>query len=258
MMVIDLERYLQRIGYVGELAPSVQVLHALTAAHTQVIPFENLDVLLGQPIRLELDAVFDKLVLRQRGGYCFEQNSLFLQVLRQIGFNVQPLAARVRLRAKDRDEIPVRTHLFIAVELGGEQWLTDVGIGGLSLTSALRWQAGIEQVTPHEPRRLQCEAGRWFHQAKLDEQWMDVCEFTGEPMHPMDCKVASWYTSTHPDSSFMQQRVVARALPGGGRLALLGNDLRERSPEGNLCVQTLHEAEVPEVLQYRFGLPWPL
>lgn len=257
-MSIDLIRYLARIGYDGPLQPNAALLHALTQAHTSAIPFENLDVLLKRPIRLELDAVFEKLVNARRGGYCFEQNGLFLQVLQQLGYHARPLAARVRLRAKDRSEIPVRTHLFIAVELDGQTWLTDVGIGGLSLTGAILWQANIEQDTPHEKRRLQCEQGRWFHQAWQNEQWVDVYEFTGEPMLPPDCKVASWYTSTHPDSSFMQQRVLARALPNGGRLALLGNELRQRNQQGEVTLTIISDDMLPSILQERFGLPWPL
>jgi arylamine N-acetyltransferase len=87
--MFDLEAYFARIGYAGSRAPTLATLHALTAAHTQTIPFENLDVLLGRPIELGAEVVFDKLVRRGRGGYCFEQNGLFLQVLEAMGFRVQ-------------------------------------------------------------------------------------------------------------------------------------------------------------------------
>src|SRR6185369_9612361 len=135
--MFDVDAYLARIGYSGPRVPTLPVLHALTAAHTQTIPFENLDVLLGRPIDLQPDAIFDKLVRRRRGGYCFEQNGLFLHALEALGFRVRPLSARVRLD-RPRDYTPPRTHMFLRVEIAGESWLTDVGVGGLSLTSALR------------------------------------------------------------------------------------------------------------------------
>jgi N-hydroxyarylamine O-acetyltransferase len=186
--MFDLDAYLARIGYTGHRQPTVEVLHALTAAHAQSIPFENLDVLLGLGIDLSAEAVFDKLVRRRRGGYCFEQNSLFLAALTALGFKAVPLSARVRID-RPRDVLPPRTHLFLRVDLAGESWLTDVGVGALSLTRAIRYGVEGEQATPHEPRRLVREDGRWFHQARLGDTWSDVYEFTGEEMPHIDREV---------------------------------------------------------------------
>ncbi|MBA3541003.1 MAG: arylamine N-acetyltransferase, partial [Deltaproteobacteria bacterium] len=165
-------------------------------AHVRSIPFENLDVLLGRPIELELDALERKLVHARRGGYCFEQNALLLGVLTQLGFDAHPLSARVRYQ-RPRDFTPARTHLFVRVELE-ESWLADVGVGAMSLTSALRLAAEGPQQTPHEPRRLVRENDRIYHQVQFGEEWHDVCEFTLEEMPPIDRVVANWYTSTHP------------------------------------------------------------
>src|SRR5689334_22686545 len=110
--MFDLDSYLARIGYDGPRAPTLPVLRALTAAHTQAIPFENLDVLLGRRIDLAIDAVFDKLVRRRRGGYCFEQNGLLLQVLQALGFEARPVSARVRID-RPRTDTPPRTHMFV-------------------------------------------------------------------------------------------------------------------------------------------------
>src|SRR5215471_9883357 len=160
---MDLAGYFQRVGYKGRFQPDLALLSALTAAHTRSIPFENLDVLLGRPISLEPDALFQKLVAERRGGYCFEQNGLFLEVLRELGFQVAPLSARVRLQ-RPRDYTPPRTHVFIRVELNGESWLTDVGVGALSLTSPLRLTTHDEQATLHEPRRILREGALLYHQ----------------------------------------------------------------------------------------------
>jgi N-hydroxyarylamine O-acetyltransferase len=127
--MVDLDAYFARIGYRGPRAPTLAVLHAITAAHTAAIPFENLDVLVGRPIGVEIEAIFPKLVTARRGGYCFEQNALLLHMLELTGFVVAPLSARIRLQ-RPRDYIPARTHLFVRVDLDGEVWITDCGAGG--------------------------------------------------------------------------------------------------------------------------------
>src|SRR5262245_49690105 len=96
---IDLAAYFERISYAGDTSPSRATLEALHLAHATHIPFENLDVLLGRPIRLDLASLQAKLVRDRRGGYCFEQNRLFASVLESLGFAVTTLAARVRFRA---------------------------------------------------------------------------------------------------------------------------------------------------------------
>lgn len=257
MILMNLAAYFDRIGYKPQATPSLAELHALIRAHVQSIPFENLDVLAKVPISLEPEAIFDKLVTRRRGGYCFEHNGLFIHVLNALGYQATSMGARVRLRCKDRSETPARTHLFVRVELDGQHWLMDVGFGGFSLTSALLWQDGLEQETPHDRRRLVLEEGRWFHQAWQDNGWLDLYEFDGQPMHDADQKMANWYTSTHPDSTFMGQRIVARAEADGSRLAMLGNELRVRKVDGELVVTQVDDADWPAVADDRFNLQWP-
>lgn len=254
---ICLSQYFERVGYQGTAENTLEVLHALTRAHTQSIPFENLDVFLKRPIHLETETLFNKLVLARRGGYCFEQNGLFLQVLLQLGFKAHPLAARIRLRVTDRSEIPARTHLFIGVELDGQQWLTDVGVGGYSLTQALLWQENLEQETPHDHRRLVREDGRWFHQVWVDGRWLDIYEFQGEEMPTSDQKVANWYTSTYPESSFAKQVMAARALPDGGRLSLLDGEFKHRHPDGHVMAHHVPPDQLKHVLLEQFSIRWP-
>lgn len=250
----DLEAYLARVGHRGSREPTLETLHALTAAHTKSIPFENLDVLLGRRIRLEPDAVVQKLVHERRGGYCFEQNGLFLEVLASLGFQVAGLSARVRLQ-KPRDFVPARTHLFVRVELDGESWLTDVGVGGVSLTSAIRLHTDIEQPTAHEPRRIVREGARWFHQIRFGDDWNDVYDFTQEEMPLIDREVANWYTSTHPGSHFKDRLMAARAGEDGERLTLAGREFSIRARDGHATKHTIaSRAEMLEVLERHFGI----
>src|ERR1044071_4212611 len=122
--MIDLDAYFTRIGYGGSREPTLATLAAVSAAHVGARPFENIDVLRPVPIDLEVGALEQKLVFARRGGYCFEQNTLFLEVLAQLGFRVQPISARVRW-GRPREFTPARTHLFVRVELE-QSYLADV------------------------------------------------------------------------------------------------------------------------------------
>ncbi|MEK7948163.1 arylamine N-acetyltransferase [Pigmentiphaga sp. YJ18] len=255
----DIDAYLARLGYQGSTAPSLAVLDALTRAHSQTIPFENLDVLLRRPIHLDPQRLYDKLVTARRGGYCFELNGLFLELLARLGFAVRPLAARVRLSTADRSIMVQRTHLTLAVTLDGQDWITDVGVGATSLTRALRLEDGLVQATSHDTRRLAREDGRWFHQVRHADQWIDVYEFTGEDMPMVDREVANWYTSTHPGSFFLQRPTAALALPEGRRVSLLGKVLKFREADGSARDQELDgPQDLQTALGEHFGIDLPM
>ena len=254
---VDLDAYCARIGYDGPRTPTLDTLNDLMSAHVQRVPFENLDVLLGRGIMLEPAALQQKIVYGRRGGYCFEQNGLFLLVLTQLGFDVTPLSARVRYQ-RPRDYTPARTHLFLRVRIDGVPWVADVGVGGLSLTSAIRFDLEGEQATRHEPRRVIAEDGRFFHQARLGGDWHDVLEFTGEAMPPIDRELANWFTSTHPQSHFRNRLVAARALPDGGRLTLVNRELSTRARTGEAVTRVLRTpGELLDVLADGFDLHFP-
>jgi N-hydroxyarylamine O-acetyltransferase len=255
--VIDLDAYFARTGYSGPVVPTLGVLNDVMQAHVQAVPFENLDVLLGRGIDLAPESLQRKLIEDRRGGYCFEQNGLFLLVLSAIGFAVTPLSARVRYQ-RPRDYTPARTHLFLRVEIEGTPWVADVGVGGLSLTSAIRFDVEGEQATRHEPRRIIQEQGRYFHQVRFGDDWHDVLEFTGEEMPLIDRELANWFTSTHPQSHFKNRLIAARALPDGGRLTLLNRELTTRSRSGEARTRTLFDpAELVAVLDEQFSLRFP-
>lgn len=256
-MTIDLDAYFERIGYSGPREPTLGVLNAIALAHTSAIPFENLDVLRGRPIALDPASLVDKLVRQRRGGYCFEQNGLLLLVLEALGFQAAPISARVRWQ-RPRDFTPPRTHLFLRVEVDGESWLADVGIGGLSLTSAIRLNTDEAQTTPHDTRRIVRQGTLFYHQVLFGAEWADINEFTLEEMPPIDRELANWYTSAHPDSHFRNRLVAALAGPEGRRYTLLNNELTIRHADGSSDVRQIASAEeLLNVLDELFGLKMP-
>jgi N-hydroxyarylamine O-acetyltransferase len=253
----DLDAYCARIGYAGPREPTLATLHAVTRHHATWIPFENLDVLLGRGVDLAPQALFAKLVHARRGGYCFEQNGLLLAVLRALGFRVTPIGGRVRWQLA-RDITPPRTHLFLRVHLAEGDWLTDVGMGAASLTSAIPLAFDREFPTPHETRRLVREEGKNFHQLWTGTEWTDCCEFTLDEMHPIDCELANWWTSASPRSHFKGHITVGRACVDGTRKAIRqGEFIHRRGAEILHREAIASPAQLLKVLREHFDLSFP-
>jgi N-hydroxyarylamine O-acetyltransferase len=250
---IDLPAYAERIGFTGELRPSAECLRELHLAHATHVPFENIEVLMRRPVRLDLESLWKKLVEDRRGGYCFEQNTLFAAVLEKIGFRVTRLAARVRLGAAG---ITSRGHMLLSVEADGRQFLADVGFGGDALLYPIPWLPGETAGQFAWKYRLTAESPGYVLQIWRAEGWVDLYSFTMEEQYPVDYEVANYHTSTHPNSFFRKQLMVH--LPGPEvRVTLLGRRLMERRPEGSSEVVLADDAAVLETLAGRFGLHFP-
>ena len=222
--MIDLDAYFHRIGYDGPRKASLDTLRALHSLHPQAIPFENLDPLLGRPVKLDPASLQAKLVAGGRGGYCFEHNSLFAQVLRTLGFKVQEATARVRWSVPPGVKTP-RTHCLLFVEAGGEDYLVDVGFGGNVLTAPLLLESREEQMTPHEEFRLVDEGDRIVVQeARINGRWTPLYAYDFADTDPADYEMGNYLTSTHPESIFVNGLLGARAEPGK-RYAIRDNQL---------------------------------
>src|ERR1044072_4145303 len=127
---LNIEAYLGRIGFAGDLKQDAETLRALHPAHLAATPFENRELMLGRPVPLDLPAVQQKLVHKRRGGYCYEHNLLFAAVLEHIGFSVRGLGARVRLHTTSVRPV---THMLTRVQVDDDEWLCDVGFGASGL-----------------------------------------------------------------------------------------------------------------------------
>jgi N-hydroxyarylamine O-acetyltransferase len=249
----DLPAYLGRIEYTGGRTPSPATLAALHLAHATHIPFENLDILLGRPIRLDLASLQAKLVAGGRGGYCFEQNRLFAAALTALGFTVMPLAARVRLES---NVVRPRTHMTLKVETEGGQWLADVGFGASGPLLPVRFNAG-EAISQYAwTYRIVDEGGQWLLQSLRDGYWQDLYAFTGESQHAVDYELANFYTSTHPDSRFTQTLTAQRLAPDVRRILRNRTYIEDRGT--SVVERTLaNDDEVLSVLANVFGLRFP-
>jgi N-hydroxyarylamine O-acetyltransferase len=253
---IDVEAYFARIGHAGPRSSTLETLRELHLRHVQAIPFENLDPLLGRPVRLELPALERKLVGDGRGGYCFEHNLLFGHVLQTLGFRVTGLAARVLWNAA-ADAITARSHMLLRIDIDGAIWLADVGFGGQTLSGPIRLHAKGQQQTPHEPFSIVRVDDHYRMESTFEGASKALYRFDLQEQHPIDYESANYYLSTHPDSIFRTTLRAARPAPGR-RYALLNNQLAIHHLNGPTDKRTLASvAEIRRVLEDEFRLRLP-
>jgi N-hydroxyarylamine O-acetyltransferase len=230
-MTIDLDAYCARIGYDGARTATLDTLRALHLLQPQAIAFENLDPLLGRPVRLDARSLEDKLIHGARGGYCYEQNLLFAHALRAIGFKVSEHAARVLWNVPAGVRTP-RVHLLLIVDLDGDRYVVDAGFGGNVLTAPLLLNSTAEQATPHEPFQVLREGDHYEVQFKLHGNWMKLYRFDLSEQLQGDHEQGSWFVSTHPNSIFVNGLMGARAEPDC-RYALANNLLSVHRKSGS-------------------------
>ena len=248
----QLQTYLGRIDFASGLRTELATLNALHLAHATHIPFENIDVLLRRPIRLDLDSLHAKLVSDRRGGYCFEHNLLFAAVLEKIGFVVTRLAARVRYGSTAPRP---RTHMLLMVDLEGARWLVDVGFGaeGLLLPVPLGAQRCSQFAWTY---RVVEQQGTLMLQSLRAAGWTDLYTFTLEPQLLPDYAMANHFVSTHPDSPFV--RMLTAQLPTPAvRYILRGRELIEDRGAEVVTSTIAGEADLRAILADRFGLNLP-
>jgi len=208
---MDIDAYLRRIDYDGPRAPTAATLHALHRQHLFTVPFENLDIPLGTPIVLDIDLIFDKIVTRHRGGFCYELNGVFCELLRALGFRVEMLSARVR--REDGGFGPEFDHMLLKVELD-LPWLVDVGFGDSFVDPIVFHAGGADQVNGH--RYLVSPMDDEWHLLREDGQgrvplyaFRDVAHDLGEYRDMCTFHQAS------PESHFTRSWICSRATPNG-------------------------------------------
>ena len=255
---MDSFHYLERIGYSEALKPDAQTLRGLHLAHMFSVPFENLDIGLRRPIRLTVEALWDKIVVQKRGGFCYELNGLFAWLLKQLGFEVTYLNARVYNR---QGELGIHfDHLALLVQIPyhTRRWLVDVGFGD-SFNEPLDFEERGEQIQGLRSYRLeQVPNGFITWQKNYNGTWERQYFFDLQPhQFPEEYASACLYHQTSPDSSFTTGSIISRATPDGrvsledGRLILTQNGKRSEQPIENA-------EEYQALLKLYFGITLPV
>lgn len=251
---MDISTYLMRIGFIGSIKPDVETLRGLHLAHMLHVPFENLDIRLKRAIHLGEEALWNKIVAQKRGGFCYELNGLFAWLLKQAGFEVTYLNARVYNQVGklgiDFD------HLALLVNIPGQstRWLADVGFGD-SFNEPLSFdERGAQKQGLRAYRLEQSSDGYITWQKNYNGSWQRHYFFDLKPRNfPSDYEAACLYQQTSPESSFVRGSIISRATPDGRisledeRLILTKNGRREERPIAG-------KEEYQILLQEHFGV----
>ncbi len=246
--------YLERINYRGALAPSAEVLRDLQVAHLLSVPFENLSIHAGQPIVLDDEALFRKIVEHRRGGFCYELNGLFAALLRDLGFNVIMLSAGVANGQGDFG--PDFDHMALMVTLE-QRWLVDVGFGD-SFREPLRLDETTEQLQGRRAYRiLPDDTHLMLWQREAGDEWQAQYRFTLQPYGYGDYAEMCHYHQTSPESHFTEQRICTQATPDG-RVTLSERRLITTSENGEKHERAVtNQEEFAARLKEHFGIAMP-
>jgi N-hydroxyarylamine O-acetyltransferase len=251
----NIDAYFERIGFSGSIAPTLQTLEALHALHPAAIAYENLDALMGAPIRLELRNLEQKLLFEKRGGYCFEHNLLFKAMLEDLGFEVTGLGATVQWNRPDDEEDRPISHMVLLVDIAGTQYLADVGFGIVTPTTPLRLKADVEQATPNETFRLVGGEPMWQVEVLIEEEWRRVFRFDLTERSFED--YLGYNDATASDPLFRDNLMAARAEKGR-RVTLFNRELSTYvvgAPPEKRALTSL--GEMKDALATQFGIALP-
>lgn len=242
---MDVQAYLDRIGYRGPLSPDAATLRGLHAAHLLAVPFENLDIHLGREIVLSEGRLYDKIVRERRGGFCYELNGLFAWLLREIGFSVELISAGVA--TKHGGFGPDFDHMALVVELQ-DRWLADVGFG-----------EGFREPLLLDDDGEQRQQGRAYRLSDSilwqlsDDEWKSEYRYSLSPRRLSDYEAMCRYHQTSPESGFTRGRVCTQATPLG-RVTVTDRRLTIADARGRQERDLSSEAEFSAVLREHFGI----
>jgi N-hydroxyarylamine O-acetyltransferase len=246
---MNYKAYLERIGYSGELQPTLEVLQQLQKRHLLTVPFENLDIHSGVPIELDVERIFDKVVLQKRGGFCYELNGLYFELLTALGFDVSRISAKV-YSASEGTYSPEYDHMALLVTIAGEAYLTDVGFGEFSFAPL-----------KVELNKVQTDARGNYIFDKYDERYYRVSRLENGELRPEyifrktaraldEFAAMCHFHQTDPRSHFRKRSMIT--LPTEqGRITLTESKLKLK--EGDLIKEiTLKDATEYEAYLWQY------
>ena len=238
-----------RINFEGPTNPTAQTLRALHVAHLLTVPFENLSIHAGEPIVLDDDALFAKIVDRRRGGFCYEANGLFAALLRALGFDVAMLSAEVA--NANGSYSPPFDHMALMITLE-QRWLADVGFGDSFLEPLLLDETG-EQLQGLDAFRIDRVGDYRIVMRREAGEWKPNYRFTLQPYGYDDFAEMCRYHQRSPESHFTQKRICSRATEAG-RITLSDMRLIETTGAQRVERPLDHQQEYDAILQERFGI----
>ncbi len=246
-----IKAYFDRIGLElpEPIVPNGELLEKLQFAFCTHVPYENLDIMRGIPLSLDEEDLFEKIVTKGRGGFCFELNGSFGWLLRKLGYEVTDYFARY---LRGESTIPMRRHRVLKVVATDGVYLADVGIGEICPRIALKLEEGTVQEQLGESYRFTKDPFLGWVLSDLHKgTWRQFYSFTEEPQLNVDFAAACFWCEKHPDSPFIPREMFSLKTPEG-RITLDGNIYKEFSGE-TVLVKELAPEEMGQAYA-RFGL----
>jgi N-hydroxyarylamine O-acetyltransferase len=254
MPPFDPDAYLDRIGWPNAAPPTFDTLSALQRCHLRAVAFENLDVYARRSVDVELDWSYPKIVNRRRGGWCFELNGCFTELLRRLGYDATLLSARV---FGDGGPGPEMDHLTLLVRLDGARWLVDVGFGDSALVPLCIDDASVQDGGVRRSRIDTSESGFTLLDETTAGTFAPRYVATFAPRQRRDFAARSKELRTTPGLSWTTRRFATRATDDrGGRVWLLTDRLKVRD-DGGTTESPVTEADWPGQLLQHFGIEMP-
>lgn len=248
---MEICKVLERIGVTELHGDPLLRLGGLQSACINGIPFENIAILEGCQVSLDQYDLLEKLIERRRGGYCFELNSLFALLLERLGYRVERLLGRVWISGSEH---PPLTHLALRVELEGVRYLSDVGFGAATPNRPIPWLSGEDLLSDGESFRLERERnGEVCFSILAGDEWRRMYSLLDCPVQPQDYLPANHYTSTHPDSHFTREPLVA-IRTAEGRKSIKGNLFRNVSHGQERLEEIASFSRFLHLLEGEFGI----
>ncbi|NKC01700.1 MAG: acetyltransferase [Pseudomonadales bacterium] len=246
---MDLTAYLERIEFSGTPAVDLATLKTVHHQHLLHIPYENIDVQLGSPLDFDMQRIFNKLVTANRGGWCYEMNGLLGWALQEIGFEVTRMCGGV-MREFAGDE-QIGNHLILEVNLNGDRWLADVGLGDgirqpIPIAKGSHTQQGLSYKLATMPdgfwrfsnhQHSNVKSFDFMHQPANEEQLAQRCQ----------------WLQTDPQSPFMMALIIQRFTPETIEVQL-GKMHTTIRAEGKQTTEINSLEAMQEHLQTTFGL----
>ncbi len=250
---MDIQSFLKRLGMENTTPQkSLEFLKELQYNHVLKIPYENIDILNSHPLDLSPEALYKKIVLNKRGGYCFEVNGLLSAFLKELGFEVFDFGARF---LRDQKILSFRRHRVVGVKLDGEIYILDVGIGQKAQKHPLKLEAGLIQEQFSESYKFEKNSqDEWVLYDLHKGEWREFYSFFEDNWLDVDFEPASFYCEKHQNSVFNKDYMLAIKTPTG-RKSLNGRDFKifENDEliymEENLC-----DARLKEIIEKEFGI----
>ncbi|MES2850368.1 MAG: arylamine N-acetyltransferase [Bacteroidota bacterium] len=248
---MDIEKYLTRINYTGERKPSIEVLTALQKNHLLKVPFENLDIHYHQPIVLDINNFFDKIALRNRGGFCYELNGLFHSLLIALGFDAAIISARVY--SKEEVYSPEYDHLAVLVKIDDKEYLTDVGFGEFAF-SPLEINIGKIQHDQRGDFIVEKQEDDYYRASKSGNS-QNIPEYIFMPVVRQLNEFAEMcqYHQTNPGSHFKQKALITMPTENG-RITIADTCLKITESGNIINEKVLDDDEYKNCLKKYFNV----